>query len=257
MDSFQGHLMIGGDFDRVNGRVGNAHIARFTEAVDTTPPTTPGAPTATSVTTSSIGLSWAASTDDAALLIYRVYRSDTGTVVGSVSAAPGVGPLTYTDSTVQPGTTYSYTVVADDGTNLSAPSPSSGPITTVASTSPVLRTLVAQDTDTDGKVDTVVATFSSTVSCAAPCLSPWKLLSFPSGSSLSSVVVSGTTATLRLIESPTVVRTDVGSATVSLASSAGGVLGADGTPASFPATAPADGMGPVPVSVTSAGQSPP
>ncbi len=81
---------------------------------DTTPPSTPGTPTAV-ITAYSVGLSWTASTDNVEVLGYIIYR---GGVALGVSLTAG-----YTDTSVIPGTAYAYTVVAWDGAyNLSTAS---------------------------------------------------------------------------------------------------------------------------------------
>ena len=77
--------------------------------VDTTPPTVPGGLKATGATTTSISLSWTASTDpDSPVAGYNIYRN--GTKVGT-SASPS-----YADTGLTAGTTYSYTVSAYDPT---------------------------------------------------------------------------------------------------------------------------------------------
>jgi fibronectin type 3 domain-containing protein len=97
--------------------------ASATTQADTTPPSPPGTPSATSVTSTQVSLSWAASTDDVGVVGYRVVRN--GTVIATVSGT------TYTDTTVSPGTTYSYQIVAFDAVGNTA---SSGtlPVTTPA-----------------------------------------------------------------------------------------------------------------------------
>ena len=60
-------------------------------------------------TASAVGLSWNASTDSTGTLAgYTVYRN--GKSIGTTNAST----TTFTDSTVQPSTTYSYTVDAFD-----------------------------------------------------------------------------------------------------------------------------------------------
>lgn len=79
--------------------------------LDVTAPTKPGTPTVTSNQASKVSLSWAASTDSGGSGIagYRVYRN--GTLLnGSLTAN-----ASYTDTTAQSNTTYSYTVAAVDG----------------------------------------------------------------------------------------------------------------------------------------------
>lgn len=88
-------------------------------AGNTSPPSVPAGLTSTSDTASSVGLSWQASTDSTGTLAgYTVYRN--GTSIGNTNAST----TTFTDSTVQPSTTYSYTVDAfDTAGNHSAQSP--------------------------------------------------------------------------------------------------------------------------------------
>ena len=73
---------------------------------DTSPPTAPGTPTASAVTSSSVTLDWTLSSDDVGVVRYDVLRN--GSVVGTASGG------TFTDTTVSPGTTYSYSVRAYD-----------------------------------------------------------------------------------------------------------------------------------------------
>lgn len=116
--------------------------------------------------------------------------------------------------------------------------------------SPVLTALEMHDNDANGKVDRVVAQFSENVVCTEPCTSPWSLSKVPSGGTLSSVTVAGSTATLHLSEGTGAADTAVGSFTVGLSSNASGVTDPAGNISSFAAAVPADNARPVPVSVT-------
>ena len=101
---------------------------------DTTPPTPPGTPTATSVTASQVGLSWAPSTDNVGVVGYQVLRG--GSVIASVSGT------SYTDTTVAPSTSYAYQIVSDDAAgNMAA----SG---TLQVTTPVLGTVFSDGFET-------------------------------------------------------------------------------------------------------------
>ena len=84
---------------------------------DTTPPSAPPTLTAGNATTQTVDLSWGAATDDVAVTGYQVVRGGTllpGTVTG----------LSFTDTGLTPGTTYTYTVRALDAAgNTSADSP--------------------------------------------------------------------------------------------------------------------------------------
>ncbi|HEX6499413.1 MAG TPA: glycosyl hydrolase family 18 protein [Micromonosporaceae bacterium] len=73
---------------------------------DTTPPSAPTNLTVTGTTTSSVSLSWTASTDNVGVAGYDIYRG--GTKVGSATGT------SYTDSGLAAGTTYTYTVKARD-----------------------------------------------------------------------------------------------------------------------------------------------
>jgi len=73
---------------------------------DQLPPTVPANVQATVLSHSSIKLTWAESTDDCDVWTYAVYRD---------GVPVGVTPVTsFTDSGLDPGTTYSYTVSAQD-----------------------------------------------------------------------------------------------------------------------------------------------
>lgn len=96
---------------------------------DTTAPSVPGTPTGVSSAPTSITLTWTASTDDMAqALTYQVYRDGGSAPIGSVvsSATTTVG---FTDQGLISGSIHTYEVTASDGTNSSARSPSSEPIT--------------------------------------------------------------------------------------------------------------------------------
>ncbi len=91
-------------------------IVRIQVGADSVPPTTPGSLTATAGTGGSIQLSWTASTDDVALKGYRVSRD--GAVLKTVTP----DTLTYSDTNLTQGVTYTYSVAAvDTSNNVSAP----------------------------------------------------------------------------------------------------------------------------------------
>jgi len=82
---------------------------------DRCPPTAPAKLYATGATSASIILAWNASSDNVGVVAYRVYRQ--GALIGSVNA------LTFADTGLTAGTSYSYTVTAVDAAgNVSAPS---------------------------------------------------------------------------------------------------------------------------------------
>ncbi|WP_339252959.1 carbohydrate-binding domain-containing protein [Paenibacillus sp. FSL P2-0136] len=92
-------------------------------------PTAPGSPAAAAVSHEQIRLTWTASTDNAAVVSYNVYRDGGAAPVMNIP-----GRLTFwSDYTVAPQTTYSYTVQAvDDSGNASPLS------TAVSATTPVM-----------------------------------------------------------------------------------------------------------------------
>jgi mannan endo-1,4-beta-mannosidase len=77
---------------------------------DTQPPSTPGTPTVSGVTATSVTLNWAASTDNVGVAGYEVYRATGGTftLVGSPSTT------TFTDTGLTASTTYRYYLRARD-----------------------------------------------------------------------------------------------------------------------------------------------
>ncbi len=82
---------------------------------DTIVPTTPTGLKATVTSSSAVGLTWTASTDNVAVAGYNVYRN--GALIGTTAAAA------YSDSGLGAVTSYSYTVAAYDGAgNVSAQS---------------------------------------------------------------------------------------------------------------------------------------
>ena len=97
-------------------------------AGDTQAPSVPTGLATTSVTSSSVGLSWKPSTDNVGVTGYNVLRD--GTKIGTTNTT------TYADNTVAPSTGYQYTVEAfDAASNTSAPS-TPLPVTTPAGSPP-------------------------------------------------------------------------------------------------------------------------
>ncbi|MEU9206813.1 glycoside hydrolase family 18 chitinase [Streptomyces sp. NPDC048415] len=77
------------------------------------PPTAPGTPTTSSLTDTSVKLSWSAATDDNGIKNYDVLRG--GTKVATVTTT------SYTDTGLSAGTDYSYTVQARDTADQTGP----------------------------------------------------------------------------------------------------------------------------------------
>jgi mannan endo-1,4-beta-mannosidase len=88
-----------------------------------TPPTVPGTPMASGVTSSSVTLSWAASTDNVGVVGYDVFRA-TGTTSTMFTVVGNPTNPRFTDTNLAASTPYRYEVRARDGTgNMSAFSP--------------------------------------------------------------------------------------------------------------------------------------
>ena len=118
---------------------------------------------------------------------------------------------------------------------------------------PALTTLEMFDTNGNGKIDQVKATFDTTLATYTAGTSPWTLANVPSGGTLASVGVSGSLATLTITEGGGAANSAVGSFTVALSTSATGVRDSSGNQSSFAAQGPTDKAGPVLVSATSGG----
>jgi hypothetical protein len=121
-------LFVGGDFLTVNNKAQQG-LTRFGGPPDLTKPRQPKAPTAISTTSGQVRLSWQAVTDDDdETLVYRVFRDGSATPL--FTSAPTrstfwiLPSLSFTDTTVAPGSTHTYKVDAKEanGTNTSAKS---------------------------------------------------------------------------------------------------------------------------------------
>jgi hypothetical protein len=89
------------------GNTGLSAIVNVTVPLDTTPPGSPGTPTASGIGQQQLTLSWTAATDDRGVTGYQVLRNGSplpGTVTG----------LTYTDTGLTAATSYQYAVRALD-----------------------------------------------------------------------------------------------------------------------------------------------
>ena len=100
---------------------------------DTQPPTPPGKPSGTSTTTSSIDLTWQASTDNTpGALTYRVYRDGNPTPIAQVSST-STTTVGYHDDGLVAGSTHTYRIDARDAAgNTSTMGPVSDPITVLS-----------------------------------------------------------------------------------------------------------------------------
>ena len=195
----------------------------------------------------------ASSTDTAPWTLTAV---PSGGTLASVSTSGATATLVIAEGAGAPNTAVgsfrvvlaaSATGIRDAASNLSSLA-STAP---VDQATPILVSLLMQDTTANGKVDRVLATFSESLAAYSAGTAPWTLANVPSGGTLASVSVSAAVATLVITEGAGAPDTAVGSFTVALATSATGIRDAAGNLSSFAASSPADGAKPVPVSVTS------
>ena len=133
---------------------------------DTQPPTTPTGLTATSVTASSAALSWNAATDNVGVAGYTVYRN------GAKLATTGSGTTTYTDASLAPSTTYSYTVDAFDAAGNHSPPSAALQVTTPASAPPPAAWVQGGAVATGSAVTSVTVQLTSPVK-AGDLLAGW------------------------------------------------------------------------------------
>jgi hypothetical protein len=140
----------------------------------------------------------------------------------------------------------SFSTSASD--NLGSTTSQSGSVT-VDNTAPALSTLQMFDTDLDGKVDQVKATFGETLYTYSAGTGPWTPANAPGGTAntLASVSVAAMVATLTFNEGN--VNTAAGSFTVALAANASGIRDFAGNQSSFGVTAVADKASPIAVDV--------
>jgi chitodextrinase len=82
-----------------------------TSATDTQPPTTPGSPTVTAITSSTITLSWGPSTDNTGVSGYEILRAQGRQSARLRTAVTGTS---FTDTGLGSATTYSYLIRAVD-----------------------------------------------------------------------------------------------------------------------------------------------
>jgi chitinase len=120
---------------------------------DTTPPTTPTNLTSPSKTTTSISLSWGASTDSggSGLAGYNVYRNGATTPTGQTTGT------TFTDTGLTPNTTYTYTVRARDNAGNLSPNSNQISVTTNSSSSDTTPPSIPANLTSPSKTSTSIA----------------------------------------------------------------------------------------------------
>jgi chitodextrinase len=99
---------------------------------ETQPPTTPGTPTASGTTATQTTLTWAASTDNFAVIAYDIYRAP-GSSGGTFTAVGTAIATTFNDAGLAADTTYRYQVRARDLAGNASPFSAPVTVTTLSS----------------------------------------------------------------------------------------------------------------------------
>ena len=137
--------------------------ATTSAAADTTPPTAPGTPTLTVVSSGQINLSWSASTDNLGVTGYLIQRCQ-GASCANFALVGASTTASYTDTGLIAATSYSYEVQATDAAgNLSGFSNTvSGTTSVIANTPPpVITSPVSGATVLAGQSLTISANISA------------------------------------------------------------------------------------------------
>ncbi|HMH30885.1 MAG TPA: fibronectin type III domain-containing protein, partial [Methylomirabilota bacterium] len=109
----------------------SSSAANLSTLADFIAPTAPASMTATSPDSSSVSLSWGASTDSVGVTGYKIYRANgTGTPSQLIGTTTGSSIRNYTDNTVNPATQYTYGVVAVDAASNQSQKTVSNSVTT-------------------------------------------------------------------------------------------------------------------------------
>jgi fibronectin type 3 domain-containing protein len=111
------------------GQVDSGSVSCSPPTTDTTPPTAPASLSATALGSTRIDLGWSAGTDNIGVVGYDISRD--GTYLTSVSGST----LTYSDTSVTPASTHSYTVKARDLAGNQSPASPAASATTASGTS--------------------------------------------------------------------------------------------------------------------------
>src|SRR5262245_34774130 len=123
-------------FNGANGIRSTAREATIfgTTTPDSQAPSTPGTPTASSITSSGATLSWSASTDNIGVTGYDVLRAS-GSSGGTFTSVGSTATTSFAATGLSPSSTYRFTVRARDAAgNMSA---SSNPVTVTTQAGPV------------------------------------------------------------------------------------------------------------------------
>jgi lysophospholipase L1-like esterase/chitodextrinase len=150
---------------------------------DIQPPTTPGTPAATSVTTTTIALSWTGSTDNVAVTGYDVWRA-TGASGGTFASVGTSTTNSFTDTGLTANTTYRYQIRARDAAGNTSAFSAAGTARTAGVVTEGCSAVYAQIGSWPGAFQGQV-TVTNTGSTAT---TGWTVtLTFPSGQTISQI----------------------------------------------------------------------
>lgn len=139
------YLWVGGEFTTVNSAPQQG-LTRFADGPDTGAPWVPNVSLST-LDPGKIEVNWQTSFDtDDGELTYRIYKDNAATPIHTTTGYSvfwNRPQLTWTDTDVVPGQTYSYRITASDGINTSAKSPAQS--ATVATTTEAYPARVKAD----------------------------------------------------------------------------------------------------------------
>ena len=174
--------------------------------VETTPPTTPGTPSATAVNSITINLSWGASSHYIGVVGYKLYRN--GSLVWNLYSTT---QTSFSDSQLNPNTSYTYTVAAFDAAgNVSAQSASTSATTPPGTTYPTNLALgqtytstFPADADINSYPDTTPPKLTDGVYATQPPLlsdPAWRGVGTPTGGTFSFTIDLGSVQTIHEID---------------------------------------------------------
>jgi prepilin-type N-terminal cleavage/methylation domain-containing protein len=172
------------------------------------------------------------------------------------SSATGPAPWTMTVTTAPPRVDCAkdpvdcYTFSVTGGGRVVTPPATKPPALCLTCASPPL---VSLDTNGDGKINEIIATFDQPLKPDDPAgISQWGLVNAPPGVGLNSVSLWGNTATLTLIGGSTIDTVDrLLAVTLTPDPNGGGIRNGRNQQASFGPAGVTDGMAPVPLSIVS------
>ncbi len=128
------YLWVGGEFTTVNGAAQQG-LTRFADGPDTGAPWVPNVSLST-LNPGKIEVNWQSSFDtDDGELTYQIFKNGSNTPIHTTTGFSvfwNRPQLSWTDTDVVPGETYSYRITASDGVNTSAKSPAQSATVTTA-----------------------------------------------------------------------------------------------------------------------------